>query len=75
MTGLQQVVAELHINCGQARRDGSWARQPTARYTCHRCGHTETVTGPDRGRAFAAHIRTTHPTNCPARNPEGAHTP
>lgn len=59
------VTATLHIDTGELVK-GRWVRQPTATYTCNRCWYRETVTGPERVRAFTAHIRHTHRQACPS---------
>ena len=59
------VVATLHITCGEQSR-GRWIKQPTARFDCNRCFYRESVTGPERVRAFTAHIRATHRQSCPS---------
>lgn len=72
MTGRQQrVTAALFVDLGVARKDGTWAKQPRAKYECIRCRSTEgPVQGADRVREFVARIRTDHPTYCTAN--EGA---
>lgn len=76
----RRVIGALRIDLGEghALKDKGpgefwWKTKPRARYECLACRwESETVTGPEAVKAFAAHIRTTHKAACPGAVTEGA---
>jgi hypothetical protein len=76
----QWVTAALFIDGGQGREDKhtgliTYSKPPRARYECLLCGTKEgPIVGAAAVKAFAAHIRTTHPANCPAATQKASTT-
>lgn len=60
MTG-SAIVGALFIDMGQQLKNGTWARQPKARYECLTCKYASPeVTGAAAVQRFVATIRADH---------------
>jgi hypothetical protein len=61
MTTAQRIVGALYVDCGEQLKNGTWIRQPRARYECVPCRIREgPVTGAAAVIAFVSTIRARH---------------